>query len=79
MCNFCLNVQTGDDYNPLIQQKLDFGFFGEADVDVYLAGTLAENPVMVLGVCQNNGSASVESEVKISYCPICGKWLRVDM
>lgn len=73
-CKFCKNVRTGDDYYPLISNKIDFGFFGTADNDVYLSRNPNGKAVIIVGLVGNYTGETSQS-CEIDFCPICGKEL----
>lgn len=74
MCEYCKNIDTGDDYNPIISLNEYFGFFGIVDIDVYLQKNPTHKyPQMVLGLCENDGKGNDICIKKIKYCPICGR------
>ena len=75
MCDYCKNIDTGDDYNPILSAHIDFGFFGNVDADIYLTKGINNYPVMRLGLCENNGIGETEYIQFISYCPMCGRKL----
>lgn len=78
MCEYCKNIETGDDYFPIISLKQSFGFFGNVDVDVYLARDhTPDNPLMILGMCQDKGGGNAEAITEINFCPMCGRDLKV--
>ena len=72
MCSYCLNVETGDNYEPIIKSKVDFGFFGNVSVDVYI-GKRNGYPYMILSLCEDNGIGEFERQAQINYCPMCDR------
>ena len=76
MCSYCINIETGNDYNPIIASEMDFGFFGNVEADVYLASDTTnqrnKKPFMILGLCENDGTGEFERKVRINFCPMCG-------
>lgn len=72
MCSYCTNIETGDDYNPIIASKVDFGFFGNVDADVWM-GKRNGYPYIILGLCEDNGTGEYERVEQINYCPMCGR------
>lgn len=75
MCKYCKNVDTGDDYNPILSAHIDFGFFGNVDADVYLRRAINGNVVLDLSLCEDDGSANDSYINFIKYCPMCGRKL----
>ena len=49
MCEYCKNLETGDDYKPIIEKKLNCGFLGKASADVAIV-RFEGNPVLELGI-----------------------------
>lgn len=76
MCEYCKNVDTGDDFKELVENNLDFGFLGEINIGVSLSKSGA-TPVLVLGTVALNGDSFENKSVHINYCPICGRKLSV--
>lgn len=77
MCEYCKNIETGDDFHPILNIKESFGFFGNVDVDVYLARDhTPDNPLMILGMCQDKGAGNAEAITEINFCPMCGRDLK---
>lgn len=73
-CKFCKNVRTGNDYYPLISSKIDFGFFGIADNDIYLSRKSNRKAVITVELVGNYTGETSRSCV-IDFCPMCGKEL----
>lgn len=73
MCKYCKNVKTGDDYEPLIELKLNFGMIGKPEVCVYITHDLKlcthlYNP-------NPDFKGNIDKSIKIKYCPMCGERL----
>lgn len=69
MCEFCKNVDTDDDYNPLVESEIKFGKLCTLDTGVYLAAR-KKKASLVLGFNIKNCS---EEYTHINYCPMCGR------
>ena len=76
-CRFCRNIDTGDDYEPIVAGTLDAGIFGRFAIDAVIVnnGLAEKHPCLALMGCQENGSATYEKYADIKYCPICGREL----
>ena len=74
-CKFCKNVDTGNDIYPIISMSTDFGVFGKADIDVTLARefTNPDKVIMVVSIIPEYGDDAEEKEMRINYCPMCGR------
>ncbi len=71
-CKFCKNVDTGDDYTPVIRTEIPFGDIAKLTADVFL-GERKGNPSLGLGVMMEHAK---EKTITINYCPMCGRRLR---
>ena len=80
MCEYCKNVKTGDDYEPILNDKIELGRFGVFDCDVYLGGHRINSPSLYFSYLYENnegvGDTGSEKGVPINYCPMCGEMLR---
>lgn len=74
-CKFCKNVDTGNDIYPIISMPTDFGVFGKADIDVFLAREFAnpDKATMVVSIIPEYVDDAKEKEIRINYCPMCGR------
>ena len=77
MCEFCKNVETGDDYREILRSEIDCGFIGTLDIGVALCRKYEDGtPVMALDTCLYFSDCHTNSvKVPIKYCPICGEKL----
>lgn len=76
MCEYCKNVDTGDDYYPILNSHIDFGFFGNVGANIYLKRGGSERPLLVLRLHEYNGRGVSEEHIQsIKYCPMCGRKL----
>ena len=69
MCKFCNNKPRA--IIQSIKQKPDV-------IEIVTAGIEGGNTLKVIGTLQSShfvGAIPLEAEVKISYCPICGRKL----
>ena len=78
MCEFCKNVDTGDDYKAILSNTIDCGIMGKLSVDVALCRKSPADaiPIMELGVCMDTSDNYANVDVPIKYCPMCGKELK---
>lgn len=77
MCDWCKNVETGDDYYPLIADTISLGFFGECDFNIYLGRTIDDHfPALIQTISQIEGNNEASTVQSIHYCPMCGEKLR---
>lgn len=71
MCEFCENEY---DYRTLGSMSISIGLFGnlviDADLDVY------NNSIMLCASRERDGVCDNSVNVKINYCPMCGRDLR---
>ncbi len=73
-CEYCKNVDTGDDFNPIVTMMLDFGVFSKADVDVDLVREMGV-PKLMVSITPDNADDSLCKSVPIKFCPMCGREL----
>ena len=73
MCEYCKNLETEDDYKPIVEKKLDCGLLGKASVDVAIV-RIEGNPVLELGILPDKQPV-LGGHIKIKYCPMCGRML----
>lgn len=69
MCEFCNNKHRA--IISSIKQKIDV-------IEIVTAGIEGGNTLKVIGTLQSSyfvGAIPLEAEVKISYCPMCGRKL----
>ena len=71
MCKYCKNVKTGNDYEPLIELKLNFGMIGKPTMDIFL---MPESKLTVDILFPDQSNDKTKS-IKIKYCPMCGERL----
>ena len=69
MCEFCKNVETGDDYKALAEKVIPIGKLAKLDIGVYLASR-EDKASLVLGM---NIEKDCEDYMRINYCPMCGR------
>lgn len=73
MCEFCKNINSGDNFEPILSKILDLGILGDFMIDVYLRSDSEGNAAIVMEGCSSYGNKECEAVVtKINYCPICG-------
>ena len=76
MCEYCKNVRTGDDYNPMISEFIPMGYFGRLLCDVVMA---KKDGMPVISLQYGNtympDACGKEVSVKVNYCPMCGEKL----
>ena len=76
MCEFCKNVKTGDDFNPILDKDFNCGILGKINVCI----DLSYEHEMRIGIFTISKSGYDSTEVgytkkKIKYCPMCGERL----
>lgn len=71
MCDFCKNVKTGDDYEPLIRLEVDLGMIGKPELSI----SLAPDSLLCADVLFPDYSHDIQESVEIKYCPMCGERL----
>ena len=71
MCEFCKNVETGNDYNPIVSSEINLGFAGTLFIDV----SLGRGAKMNLDCCMDTKDNNSSKSVKINFCPMCGRKL----
>lgn len=76
-CEFCKNVETGNDFNPMVSMRVDFGMFGTADIDVDLTREYEnpKEPRLMVSITPFYGENSLCDKVPIKFCPMCGREL----
>ncbi len=75
-CKFCSNIDSGNEYTPLLSIELEFGFFGRVGTDVYMAKSVADEPYLSIGICCYEGTGEAEKKIPINFCPVCGRSLK---
>jgi hypothetical protein len=77
MCEYCKNIDTGNDYHPIIEAKLPLGFAGNILADVVLsrASPADPYPLMSLMAITDGGHDEFVQSIEIKYCPMCGRKL----
>ncbi len=80
MCEFCKNVDTGNDYKAILSNRIDCGIMGKLNIDVAICRrSLNGIPIMELGVCMDASDDFANVDVPIKFCPMCGKELINDL
>ena len=77
MCEYCKNVKTGDDYKPMVSEKIFWGCAGTITCDVVLVSYPDGEPAISLQyinelIPTDHGRAH---NAKIRFCPMCGERL----
>lgn len=73
MCKFCELKRNSDFGEEVFRLDLDFGIFGRCDLVGQMYKTLGNTELMNLHV--SDGSRGFNYEIKIKYCPMCGRKL----
>ena len=67
-CRFCRGNE--DDYPSLIEDTIDFGRLGEQMISIVI-----EEDKLYCQLEPGDGSVLFYKELKINYCPMCGRKL----
>ena len=71
MCEFCENE---DDYRTLGSMSISIGLFGNLVIDADL--DVDNNSIVLCASREIDGICNNSVNVKVNYCPICGRDLR---
>lgn len=71
MCKFCENEYN---YETLGSMSISIGLFGNLVIDADL--NVDNNSIMLCASREIDGVCNNSVDVKINYCPICGRDLR---
>ena len=78
-CRYCRNFDTGDDYEPFIENEVDFGFLGRMSIGAYISPKDFYRSSAGVELCysMDTGDSCVVFK-EINYCPICGRKLTME-
>lgn len=69
MCKYCDEHIEKTSYSDIIEDKVDFGFFGEMLVGL----TIVPEQASLELALSNYGDGVKVFKTKIKYCPFCGR------
>ena len=69
MCKYCDEHVEKTSYSDIIEDKVDFGFFGEMIVGL----TIVPEQASLELALSNYGDGVKVLKTKIKYCPFCGR------
>jgi len=75
MCDYCKNIYTKNNYNPIVEDKINLGIAGKLMVDAVLMKNYKDKPCLYICSCMNTCDGTTEKYKRINYCPMCGKEL----
>lgn len=73
-CEYCKNVDTGDNYYPILEETYSFGFAGMLMVDAVITRDIGSSTVYLeLDGCMDQNDSNRTKRIPIKFCPMCGR------